>query len=79
MLFSFSDLLIEFRRPKKIKLETKLLPPYETNGKVTPTIGSKPTFMPIFTKIWIKNVKKTIAQKVLQKLSFVFKNICKIL
>ena len=32
------------------------LPPYETNGKVTPAMGIIPIFMPILTNIWKNNI-----------------------
>jgi hypothetical protein len=33
-----------------MKLDSKELPPKETKGNVTPTIGRYPIFIPIFTK-----------------------------
>lgn len=61
--------LMEERRPRRIKLDNRELPPYETNGKVTPTIGRIPIFMPTFMKNWIRIRKKAPMQKALRNLS----------
>ncbi len=48
------------RIPRKMKFESIELPPKETNGKVTPTIGTIPIFMPILTKKWMSRKDKLL-------------------
>ena len=43
--------------PTPASMTTKLDPPYETNGRVMPVIGTTPMFMPI----WMKLCEKTSA------------------
>ena len=52
-----------------MKLERRELPPAETKGRVTPTMGTIPIFIPILTKIWIKKEKNITTEKILQNLS----------
>ena len=45
-----------------MKLERSELPPYDTKGKVTPTTGRTPIFIPTLTKNWTKIITKTIPE-----------------
>ena len=46
-------MLIDDSNPRKMKLDKRELPPNDTNGKVTPTIGTIPIFIPILKKAGI--------------------------
>ena len=50
-------ILMLCRIPTPASMTTKLDPPYETNGRVMPVIGTTPMFMPI----WMKLCEKTSA------------------
>ena len=64
-------MLIEDKSPRKIKLDKRELPPNETKGKVTPTIGTIPIFMPIFTNAGMRTIPNVHAANTRIKASFV--------
>ena len=41
---------MEDKKPKRIKFDKRELPPYETKGRETPTIGISPIFIPTFVR-----------------------------
>lgn len=68
MGLSLRDELIAEAIPRKTALDRSELPPYDTNGNGTPTMGKSPIFMPIFTKHWTKSKEKVAIRKIFSEI-----------
>ncbi len=60
-------MLIDEAMARKIKFETRELPPKDIKGSVTPTTGINPIFMPILMRNCSAKKKKQLMRKVFSK------------
>ena len=60
---------MEDKKPKRIKFDKRELPPYETKGRETPTIGISPIFIPTFVRNSVERRKKEHTANILRNMS----------